>query len=242
LLNAQTAQTSAEYEYGPFGETIRATGPAAAENVFRFSAKYTDAESGLLYYGYRYRNLVCWLSRDPIEESGGLNLYGFLRNVGDQKVDYLGLSANDVCKASVGCPDLILSARQTTIVEPNVHWGWSVSGTKIHGIYEIRCQCSEPDNSSFWVLKGMTVTEIADPFGFQNSATNPQSVVPRDWVPSSKCSCNYECWGGIKQRPGVASTHKWIRLALGAADLPPADTLANQVHLWALACGVRTNQ
>jgi RHS repeat-associated protein len=82
LLNAQTAQTSAEYEYGPFGETIRATGPAASENVFRFSAKYTDGESGLIYYGFRYYQPTTgrWLSRDPIGELGGLLLYGFVGN------------------------------------------------------------------------------------------------------------------------------------------------------------------
>jgi RHS repeat-associated protein len=44
------------------------------------SAKYTEPETGLLYYGYRYRNLVCWLSRDPIEENGGNNLHVFVAN------------------------------------------------------------------------------------------------------------------------------------------------------------------
>lgn len=32
-----------------------------------------------------------WLSRDPIEERGGLNLYGFVGNDGVNQVDYLGL-------------------------------------------------------------------------------------------------------------------------------------------------------
>ena len=91
LLNAQTAQVSAEYEYGPFGETIRATGPAAAENVFRFSAKYTEAESGLLYYGFRYRNLVFWLSRDPMGLRGSLGLYVVVLNRPVDNVDPVGL-------------------------------------------------------------------------------------------------------------------------------------------------------
>ena len=46
--------TSARYEYSPFGETLRATGPMASLNPFRFSTKYADEESGLVYYGYRY--------------------------------------------------------------------------------------------------------------------------------------------------------------------------------------------
>jgi RHS repeat-associated protein len=104
LLNAATGEVSAEYEYGPFGETIRATGPAAAENVFRFSAKYTDAETGLMYYGYRYYQPSTgrWPSRDPIEERGGLNFYGFVRNDGVNSYDFLGLQK---CKHSTpnGC-------------------------------------------------------------------------------------------------------------------------------------------
>jgi RHS repeat-associated protein len=95
LLNAQTAQTSAEYEYGPFGETIRATGPAAGENPFRFSAKYTDGETGLIYYGYRYYqpNTGRWLSRDPLGEEGGLNLFNFVGNVPSGAIDTDGRSS-----------------------------------------------------------------------------------------------------------------------------------------------------
>ena len=82
LLNADTGVVSAEYEYGPFGEPIKATGPMAKANPFTFSTKYTDQESGLLYYGYRYLNASTgrWLSRDPIEEWGGINLYGICSN------------------------------------------------------------------------------------------------------------------------------------------------------------------
>jgi RHS repeat-associated protein len=59
---------SAQYEYGPFGEVIRATGPMAKANPFRFSTKYQDDETDLLYYGYRYYNASTgrWVSRDPL--------------------------------------------------------------------------------------------------------------------------------------------------------------------------------
>ncbi|MFA5343213.1 MAG: RHS repeat-associated core domain-containing protein [Kiritimatiellia bacterium] len=71
----------AHYEYSPFGETIVATGAMAKENKFRFSTKYTDDETGLVYYGYRYYSpsLGRWLSRDPIDAIM-LNLYGFVDN------------------------------------------------------------------------------------------------------------------------------------------------------------------
>jgi hypothetical protein len=33
------------YQYGPFGELLRATGPMAKANPFRFSTKYQDDET-----------------------------------------------------------------------------------------------------------------------------------------------------------------------------------------------------
>lgn len=96
LVNRATGALSATYEYSPFGETLRATGTYAATNNFRFSTKYADAETGLLYYGYRYYqpSLGRWLGRDPIAEKGGLNLYGFCGNNGVNRWDYLGMWAD----------------------------------------------------------------------------------------------------------------------------------------------------
>ena len=44
------------------------------------------------YYGYRYYDPQTgrWPSRDPIEEEGGINLYGFVGNDGVNRWDYLG--------------------------------------------------------------------------------------------------------------------------------------------------------
>jgi RHS repeat-associated protein len=94
LVNAADGTTLAQYEYGPFGELLRATGPMAKANPFRFSTKYQDDETDLLYYGYRYYNASTgrWLSQDPIGERGGMNLYGFVGNQPGQFVDILGLT------------------------------------------------------------------------------------------------------------------------------------------------------
>ena len=80
-------QLIAQYKFTPAGSTMLSRLP------FGFSTKYTDAESGLLYYGYRYYDSVVgrWPSRDPIGEEGGLNLYGFVGNRGMNRVDSLGL-------------------------------------------------------------------------------------------------------------------------------------------------------
>jgi RHS repeat-associated protein len=57
-------------------------GPMAGFFPHRFSTKYFDDDTGLYYYGYRYYSprLGRWISRDPIEERGGVNLYVFCRN------------------------------------------------------------------------------------------------------------------------------------------------------------------
>src|SRR5690606_15012254 len=88
-----TAAVKARYTYDAFGQKNRAYGVFAATNPFGFSSKYEDSETGLLYYGYRYYDPVGgrWLSRDPIGEEGGLNLYGFVGNNAVSRWDYLGL-------------------------------------------------------------------------------------------------------------------------------------------------------
>jgi RHS repeat-associated protein len=92
LLNAADGSVAARYEYGPFGELIRATRPMAIANPFRLSTKYQDDQTDLLYYGYRYYSAIIgrWISRDPIEEKGGPHLFSFVGNDPSGRVDPLG--------------------------------------------------------------------------------------------------------------------------------------------------------
>ncbi len=80
VINALDGSVAAHYEYDPYGNEVHAVGPMASGNPYRFSTKYFDAETNLYYYGYRYYSpeLGRWISRDPIEEDGGFNLYGTL--------------------------------------------------------------------------------------------------------------------------------------------------------------------
>ena len=107
LIDAGTGQTDTHYEYGPFGESLRATGAMATANPFRFSTKYTDGETDLVYYGHRYYNSSTgrWPSRDPIEEKGGRNLYAFVGNNGVNSTDPLGLleTAQKAYRAATEC-------------------------------------------------------------------------------------------------------------------------------------------
>ena len=94
LVNAADGTWAARYEYGPFGELIRSSGPVARENPFRFSTKWQDDETDLVYYGYRFysASLGRWINRDPIGESGGENLYAFVGNQPSDVLDLYGLT------------------------------------------------------------------------------------------------------------------------------------------------------
>jgi RHS repeat-associated protein len=90
------------FEYDAFGRELMAdltqagsttTFPASVAPPIRFSTKYSDIESGWVYYGYRYYSpeMGRWVSRDPIEERGGKNLYEMVGNDTVNQRDYLGL-------------------------------------------------------------------------------------------------------------------------------------------------------
>jgi len=65
---------AAKYVYSPYGKGVQSEGLMVGANPFRFSTKYKDDETGLIYYGYRYHSptLGRWLSRDPINEVGSM--------------------------------------------------------------------------------------------------------------------------------------------------------------------------
>jgi RHS repeat-associated protein len=60
---------------------------------FAFHGQFEDHESGFLNYGFRYYSpwVGRWLSKDPIMERGGKNLYAFVGNQPISKYDRLGL-------------------------------------------------------------------------------------------------------------------------------------------------------
>jgi RHS repeat-associated protein len=72
----------ARYLYDPYGNLISATGSKAGLNRYRYSSKEVHASSGLYYFGFRYYDpgLQRWLTPDPTEEEGGVNLYEFVYN------------------------------------------------------------------------------------------------------------------------------------------------------------------
>jgi RHS repeat-associated protein len=91
-----TGDVRAHYEYSPFGKITVADGDKADDFTYRFSSEYFDTDTKLVYYNYRYYSpkLGRWLSRDPIEEYGGYNLYGMVGNDPVNWWDYLGKNPN----------------------------------------------------------------------------------------------------------------------------------------------------
>lgn len=95
LVKGTDSTTVADYEYDPFGQMIRMSGAGAGVNPMRFSTKYQDGETDLLYYGYRYYSpsLGRWMNRDPLGEEGGVGLYATAQNSTLGSIDPLGLAA-----------------------------------------------------------------------------------------------------------------------------------------------------
>ncbi len=93
LLTNSAGVDVGHYRYDAFGNTLEAVGPRAGENPYRFSTKELHGPSGLYDYGLRFYSpgMGRWMNRDPLEEAGGVNLYGFVDNNPINDVDEYGL-------------------------------------------------------------------------------------------------------------------------------------------------------
>jgi RHS repeat-associated protein len=80
------------YDYSPWGE-IRKLGGTGVESDFLYTGHFYLSPSDLHLTLYRAYNpeLGMWLSRDPIAENGGLNLYAYVGNNPIMRYDPLGL-------------------------------------------------------------------------------------------------------------------------------------------------------
>jgi RHS repeat-associated protein len=76
----------------PTGGPSSAMPPLAPQEPAQKSAEFQRFRPCVTYYGYRWYDPITgrWPSRDPIEEQGGINLYGFVGNNGIDRLDLLG--------------------------------------------------------------------------------------------------------------------------------------------------------
>ncbi len=127
-LSNSSGQISARYRYDAFGKTILSTDVDGTgwntKNIHGFSTKPTLGNHKLHYYGYRWYDASNgrWINRDPIEESGGLNLYGFVGNDGVGMWDVLGLlvDATDINDGDA-CPVCCKTCKGTGDARPVIH-------------------------------------------------------------------------------------------------------------------------
>ena len=92
MLISSSQMIVAKYLYDPYGNTLAQSGLLADANLYRFSSKEWNANSGLYYYLYRFYdpNLQRWPNRDPLGEAGGYNVYQFAGNNPADAIDPLG--------------------------------------------------------------------------------------------------------------------------------------------------------
>jgi RHS repeat-associated protein len=81
----------AQYDYDPYGNQTKLSGDLTAD--FGFAGYYNHANSGLYLTVFRAYDPDAgrWLSRDPIGEAGGVNLYGYVGDDPPNLIDPLGL-------------------------------------------------------------------------------------------------------------------------------------------------------
>jgi RHS repeat-associated protein len=80
-------------EYDAFGKMIKLVGPMATKNTYWYSGKEYIPQAGLYGFSFRFYepNFQRWLNRDPFEELGGPNLFGFVGNSPINEIDPFGL-------------------------------------------------------------------------------------------------------------------------------------------------------
>ena len=124
----------ASYKYDPYGNLITSSGTLATANVYRFSSKEWHANSGLVYYGYRWysQNVQRWLNRDPIGEYGGINLYAYVHNRPAGTIDPFGWSDFNAPPGTVTGPSPLLPGPGQ--VPPGYNPSWPI-GTDPRGPY-----------------------------------------------------------------------------------------------------------
>jgi RHS repeat-associated protein len=198
LADAGSGSVLAQYEYGPFGEVLRASGPMAKANPFRFSTKYQDDETDLLYYGYRYYNASTgrWNSRDPLgdeafqevanivklpaQESYG-NDYLFVHNSTLSTHDFLGL-----CDVTTSGSGSVSGGLGTVIIHhpfPGIHTHYP----PVTDTFTLQCPASKP-YLAIWGLSSSTYSPWYDSFpsGWGGSVSGgPVTYMVTIQVPSS---------------------------------------------------------
>ncbi len=215
---------AAHYEYAPFGATILQRGDSLSTNPWRFSSEYAEDDTATVYYNYRHYEPVMgrWMSRDPIEEVGGLNVYVFCDNdiSAFDFIGFNGISDDLGAFCQILCPmspeecraEAERQAREkaeTERVMPNLSITVGVSGTRsfpigIGGIsikatvewkFGTCCDKNEKRKRSY---KKLTGSVLAIPYlGFRSPISLPEPDPPAIRVDLDKCPSPGDNYDGV---------------------------------------------
>lgn len=97
-LTDPAGNNAATYKYGPYGQTLTATGPQAATNPYRYAGGYTDT-TGLIKYGARYYNPTHTRFTQPDPSGQETNNYTYTGDNPTSNTDINGLSFWEVVAA-----------------------------------------------------------------------------------------------------------------------------------------------
>ena len=127
-------------------------------------------ETGYLYYGFRFYDPQTgrWPNRDPIEEEGGDNLYGFVGNDGTNNHDILGLYSRSCSSHTVnfGFRDPDAVSASVGVVGFQISTAISISGTV--SVCEVTCDngtCGKEISASLSVTYSSNISLY---LGYQN--------------------------------------------------------------------------
>ena len=139
-------------------------------------------------YGYRYYDPLTgrWPSRDPIEEEGGLNLYGFVGNGGTNETDFLGREGNG--KKAISEIELVINPIKLQIGKCGAV-RWDVS-------FELK---NAPRDFKGWILQRIETKYIVLPCGADKTNLdlppgNPYGLAPGTPVHASRYGKYPEAW------------------------------------------------
>jgi RHS repeat-associated protein len=147
-LTDSTGAVRARYGYDLWGKRTKISGDIDAD--FGFTG-YWELENGLKLTWYRTYSpgLGKWLSRDPIEEKGGLNLYAYVMDNSIINIDKDGLiNASEIGAALAGLEAACTAYSGAALGLGPWGWGAVALALAVNGVVQEYSEAAGPANNA----------------------------------------------------------------------------------------------